>query len=164
MVEYISSWKNFAGGVFEMQVERSESNYQMKVNADKDCLLMLMDTLTNNAKRHGFEGIWKPENIVNISLQHVKYNDKACLLVSMSNNGHPLKEGFTIYDYITRGRFDGDSGHTGLGGNHVYTIMKRHGGWLNLRNDKSWNFIIDMIFPIQGSLMVDFNDYEYEAI
>ena len=164
IIEYHSAWNNYASGVYRMRIEVDADGSPMTVEADKDLLMVLMDTLTDNAKRHGFAPEYNPYNLVNISLQHVVFNEIPCVLLSVSNNGYPLKEGFTIQDYITRGRFEGKNGRTGLGGNHVHTIVKKHGGWLNIRSDKSWNFIVDMLFPMVNSANNDFNDYDYEAI
>ena len=162
--EYHLAWNNYASGIYRMQTELDIDGNPMVVDADKDLLMILMDTVTDNAKRHGFGSSYHPENIVNISLQHVKYGEKPCVLLSVSNNGYPMDEGFTIQDYITRGSFKGEHGRTGLGGNHIHTIVKKHGGWLNIRNDKSWSFIVDMLFPMVDPSDEDFNDYDYEAI
>ena len=164
IIEYHSAWNNYASGVYRMRIEIDADGSPMTIEADKDLLMVLMDTLTDNAKRHGFAPEYNPNNLVNISLQHVVFNEIPCVLLSVSNNGYPLKEGFTIQDYITRGRFEGKNGRTGLGGNHVHTIVKKHGGWLNIRSDKSWNFIVDMLFPMVNFANDDFNDYDYEAI
>jgi signal transduction histidine kinase len=164
IIEYHSAWNNYASGVYRMRIEIDADGCPMTIEADKDLLMVLMDTLTDNAKRHGFAPEYNPNNLVNISLQHVVFNEIPCVLLSVSNNGYPLKEGFTIQDYITRGRFEGKNGRTGLGGNHVHTIVKKHGGWLNIRSDKSWNFIVDMLFPMVNFANDDFNDYDYEAI
>ena len=162
--EYFMAWNNYASGIYRMQIEVATDGIQMGIHANSDWLMVLMDTLTDNAKRHGFGSDYDPNNLVNLSLQHVKYNGIPCVLLSVSNNGNPLDEGFSIHDYITRGRFSGSSGRTGLGGNHVYTIVKKHGGWLNIRSDKSWNFIVDILFPMANSINEDFNDYDYEAL
>lgn len=62
-----------------------------------------------------------------------------------------MTDGFTIEDYITKGRFNSETGRTGLGGYHVFSIVKAYGGFLNLSSDPNWPFIVDILIPVSSS-------------
>ena len=75
-------------------------------------------------------------------------DDKKYVLLSVSNNGKPFPKDFSIEKYISRGEFCGDTGRTGLGGNHVYNIAKSHSGFINLTSDDEWNVIVEVLIPL----------------
>ena len=79
IIEYHSAWNNYASGVYRMRIEVDADGTPMTIEADKDLLMVLMDTLTDNAKRHGFAPEYNPDNLVNISLQHVIFNEIPCV-------------------------------------------------------------------------------------
>lgn len=82
----------------------------------------------------------------------------------MSNNGDPIAEGFTIEDYISRGRYTSSTGRSGLGGHHVYQIAKGHRGFLYLDINKVWNMIVEVLLPIESTFLNDIPAYDKECI
>ena len=75
-------------------------------------------------------------------------DEKKFVLLSVANNGKPFPKDFSIEKYISRGEFCGESGRTGLGGNHIYNITKAHKGFINLTNDGEWNVIVEILLPV----------------
>ena len=118
-----------------------------------------LDCIFKNAQRHGFKNRFSEENKVSISLSEVNHLDKPFVCISIANNGEPFPESFTIKDFIKRGKVAGDSGKTGLGGYHVYSIIKRLGGFLNLTNDGNGEVIFELLIPAPGLSIKNINTY-----
>ena len=129
---------------------------------------ILMDTLIDNAWRHGFEqGNYNAENgnMIAVRISPVLLEERQFLLLSVMNNGRPLDEHYKVKDYIERGNFKGDSGRTGLGGNHVYTITKRHNGFFALSREQDWSFVADILLPVDNPGNTLFNtEYDGEYV
>ena len=68
------------------------------------------------------------------------------------------EDDFTLQRYISRGEFCGESGRTGLGGNHVYSIAKRHDGFINLTSIPEWPVIIEVLIPVEYDADVESNN------
>lgn len=110
---------------------------------------VMMDNIFRNAYRHGFNRTASPENKVGVFLSEVSVDGAAYLLMSIRNNGRPLESGFTVHDYIKRGKSGGRTGNSGQGGHDIYQIVKKFRGHLALRSDPEWNFIIDILLPLE---------------
>ena len=113
-----------------------------------DFMKVLLDTLLDNVYRHGFDRFKSPNHKVRISTSYVSMDEKKFVLLSVANNGKPFPKDFSIEKYISRGEFCGESGRTGLGGNHIYNITKAHKGFINLTNDGEWNVIVEILLPV----------------
>lgn len=160
---YSDSYRNFGSGCFELIVAESDSD--LEVCTDADLLKLLLDTILDNATRHGFGKNYKTENRVEILLQPVRYDNRQFAMMTVRNNGQPLSENFKLSDYISKGRFDGESGRTGLGGFHVYTIAKKHNGFLSISSDDSWGMIVDILIPLESKNETErFVTYEKECV
>ncbi len=169
--QFMKSWRIVGKKEFSLQlmpIDNSLNN--VTIYADTDKLKLLLETLLDNTYRHGFNkgDLQVPGgNLATISLDLVRYQETTFLKFSVMNNGKPLAAGFTINDFITKGRFSKESGNTGLGGNHVYSITKAHGGYLAINSDKEWNFIVDILLPVD-SMSIDtsiiVNNYESECL
>ena len=110
---------------------------------------VMMDNIFRNAYRHGFNRIASPENKVGVFLSEVSMHGLNHLLMSIRNNGKPLESGFTVHDFILRGKTGVSTGNSGQGGHDIYQIVKKFKGYLSLRSDKEWNFIIDILLPLE---------------
>lgn len=148
---YADAWENYGGNYFKL-VLRNYIDKDIDVNFDKTLLTVLFDSILSNAARHGFHknSHYTNDNRVVISLTLRSFQDKAYVLISVANNGDPIKEGFTLNDYITKGRFTADSGRSGLGGYHIHKITKGHDGYLYIHSNKTWNVIVDILLPAEG--------------
>lgn len=163
IANYISSWNNFGNKCFKTSFENYISEDTV-VFAAPDMLAVLMDTLFDNAVRHGFLKQFHEENRVEVSLSNVCYEGEPFVVLSVRNNGKPIEEGFTIEDYISKGRYGEQSGRTGLGGNHVYSIAKGNKGYLYLGRNEDWNVIVDVLIPLKSDNVEMLSEYEYECI
>ena len=151
--------------ILDFRADIATYDEKIPVNVDETMLQVMMDSLFENARRHGFKKEVNEKNQVYILLDKVLYNDRSYALLSVRNNGLPFAEGFTVKDYISKGRFSGKSGRTGLGGYHVYTIAKKHDGFLNIRSDEEWNVIVDVLLPLRdGDNENIFTSYEYDTV
>ena len=89
-----------------------------------------------------------PENKVSIELNIVKYEGRNYLNISVCNSGNAVEDGFTIYDYVSRGRCGKTTGNTGQGGYDIYQIVKKFNGYIGMRSSEKWKFIIDILLPV----------------
>lgn len=158
--EYVRAWGNFDNTTDYRVIIQDETKGDIHLNADPIMLWIALDTLLENAYRHGFrEGNYTaPEgNLVCIRLNPVLMDEKPFVQIAVMNNGQKAPDGYTIEDFKTRGHYVGDSGHTGLGGNHVYTVAHRMGGFIAYRTEMNWPFIIDVLLPVFGDCSTEFN-------
>ena len=158
---YIYSWRNFGSDIFELSYHSNVSD-DTYIKVDADMFRVLFDTILRNAYKHGFYAQGTPDNKVEITTSFVRKEDREYILVEFANNGVPFPKGFDINQYIKRGAFAGDTGNTGLGGYHIYSIVKRHDGFLNLADSKAWPVIIEVLIPVDvyGEIDTDkFIDY-----
>lgn len=158
---YIYSWRNFGSDIFELSYHSNVSD-DTYIKVDADMFRVLFDTILRNAYKHGFYAQGNPDNKVEITMSFVRKEDREYILVEFANNGAPFPKGFDINQYIKRGAFAGDTGNTGLGGYHIYSIVKRHDGFLNLADSKAWPVIIEVLIPVDvyGEIDTDkFIDY-----
>lgn len=163
ITSYIRSWNNFGNKCFLTNIEKYVSD-DMIVYAAPDMMAVLMDTLFDNAVRHGFNKKYSDENVVSVCISLVKYNDEPFALLSVRNNGIPIESGFTLEDYISKGRYGENTGRTGLGGNHVYAIAKGNKGFLYLGTNETWNVFVDILIPAKFDDVDNLMEYNYECI
>ena len=162
---YVDAWNNYGGEYFELSAQnRLDSNIRMSF--DKTLLTVMLDSILNNAIRHGFHKRknYTEHNMVQISLSVVEYNGLPYMLLEIANNGDSIDEGFSIEDYISRGRYTASTGRSGLGGYHVYQIAKGHKGFLHLDSNKVWNMIVEVLLPIESTMLNNIPTYDNECV
>ena len=157
--EYMQSWTNINHQFFKTELISNLSYDNVCVRGNATLLRIALDCIFKNAQRHGFQNRFSEENKVSISLSEVNHLDKPFVCISIANNGEPFPESFTIKDFIKRGKAAGNYGKTGLGGYHVYSIIKRLGGFLNLTNDGNGEVIFELLIPAQGLSVKNINTY-----
>lgn len=162
---YVNGWNNYGDNYFRLSI-KNEVECLCLVVFDKTMLTVMLDSILGNAARHGFHKRknYTPDNEVEINLSLREFNNKPYVLIEAANNGDPLPEGFTIQDYITKGRYDAESGRSGLGGYHVYQIVKGHKGYLYIDSNKIWNTIIDILLPVEKVNIENLVPYEQKCI
>lgn len=148
--DYVAAWNNYGPGYFDVDIENHLEGME-EIAIDKTLLTVMLDSILDNAGRHSFEKRKCAENKVVISLDCVNESGNSYIVISIANNGKPFAEGFTIDDYISRGRYSAISGRSGLGGYHVYQVTKGHKGLLSISSNAEWNVIIDILIP-EGSI------------
>lgn len=162
---YVDAWNNYGGEYFELSIQNSLRE-NIILSFDKTLLTVMFDSILNNAIRHGFHKRknYTEHNIVQINVSVVEYNLASYLLLSIANNGAPIVNGFTIEDYVSRGRYTASTGRSGLGGHHVYQIVKGHKGYMCLESNKMWNMIVEILLPIKSTNFNGIPIYENECI
>ncbi len=161
--DYVDAWKNYGSNCFALDVF-DELDEKLDLSYDKGLLTVMLDSILNNAVRHGFHKRKDIGNQVLIHLSEVAYEDSPYLLLSIANNGEAMSAGFSIEDYVSRGRYTASTGRTGLGGYHVYQIVKGHNGYLRLDSNKQWNVIVEVLLPINTTSVNELPIYENECI
>lgn len=162
--EYYSSLQNCNRSIFKIEYN-SELSDDTTFDIDEDVMRIMLDTILDNAYRHGFKKAKNIDARVGISTSCKKVNGNDYVLIEVANNGLPFPNDLTYEKFITRGEFCGENGHTGLGGNHIYNIIKLHDGYLNITKSAKWNIIFDILIPIEYISDEDMNnitDYENE--
>ena len=146
----VSSFSNLTFGIVpRLEVTGVDDGLTAKVN---DTLFAVMvDNIMRNAYRHGFNKKISKDNKVLVTLDVVSRAEKNYLQMSICNNGNPIEDGFSIYDFVSRGKKGRATGNTGQGGYDIYQIVKKFDGFLGLRSTPDWNFIIDVLIPVSGT-------------
>ena len=161
---YISTFSSLPFGI-DPTVEKARIDTDTKVRIDKSLFTVMLDNILRNAYRHGFDKKVSPENKVSIELDTVKYNGRDYLNISVCNSGKAVEDGFTIYDYVSRGRYGESTGNTGQGGYDIYQIVKKFDGYLGMRSSEKWNFIIDILVPVYNVNLESIKTpYEYGTL
>ena len=101
------------------------------VNIAPEDLRIMLDTIIDNARRHGFS---EDESYKNIFIQ--LFVDASCkyFIVDIFNNGKPLPYGINKERYGLKGEKAGENAHTGLGGYRVKSIVEHYGGDYNIED------------------------------
>ncbi len=167
IVEYVKhyqeAWYNYSGNYFNLSFNNNIGANQI-VRFDGKLMKVALDAILTNAERHGFNKRRRDENQVEISLSLEQYESKPYLVIRVANNGAPFKKGFSLGDYIARGRYSATSGRSGLGGYHVYQITKGHQGYLYIDSNKIWNVIVEILIPVTDVETSNLLEYEHECI
>lgn len=145
---YTESWSNLGYSVFELAYHSGISD-SVSIKIDEDMFRVIFDTVLRNAYKHGFGAQRSSDNKVYIETSLVTYNDTEYVLLGIANNGTPFPKELTIEKYVKRGGFAGVTGNTGLGGYHVYSIVKRHNGFFNISSSQAWGAIVEMLVPVE---------------
>lgn len=163
--QYITSYGNFSSGYFK--VSYAEGNADKGVAyVDEDMIKLLLDTIMDNAGRHGFGKKSDKDNLVQVRLDFYKYKDHPYYRISVMNNGKPKNPDYSVRDFISRANFDGESGRTGLGGYHIHQIARKHNGFVGIDSSKEWGFIVNVLIPVKsgsksGNVKYITDDKEY---
>ena len=163
--EYLESWKNYGGYCFRISCS-NKINRDAIVTVDKMLITVMIDSILSNAIRHGFHKRkdYTPDNQVQICLTEELFDGKAYVVLRIANNGDKIDDQITIYDYIKKGKYSSSTGRSGLGGYHVYQIVKRHNGYLYLDSNKEWNTIVEILLPSDNSVLCNLIKYEHECV
>lgn len=173
--QYITSWRNCGGSIYMDITLNSYIDKDTIVEIDPNQTILQMDAIFDNAKRHGFvkdrrfvekeTGLSGDRNHMQLTLQRVVWDDRVWVLLSIANNGKPLPDDMSPEDFASKGRFSQETGRSGLGGYHIYTIAKENKGHICVRRSKEWNFIIDiLIFTPEQEGIRELDTYNHSII
>ena len=154
IADYVRAWANFMSTTDYQVIIQDATDGDVILEIDPMMFRIALDTLIENASMHGFRdgNYTAPDgNLVCIRISPVLVDEKPFLQVSVMNNGLEAPADYNIEVFRSRGVYIGDSGHTGLGGNHVDTIAHRSGGYIAYRTEMEWPFIIDILLPVKES-------------
>ena len=166
--QYCNAWGNFGTDTFDLQYEFASeafgSDRETTIKVDKDLFFSMLDCILINANEHGFHKRKKDGNLVIIEVKPVTYKDEKFVLVRVANNGDKFPDGYGLRDYISLGVTGGNASKDGMGGYHVYTIAKKHDGFVSIENDEEF-VSVNVLLPIYlTSNNTKFEEYEGECL
>lgn len=162
--QYMHSWKNFGYNSFDIRPIKMEVSEDTKVEIDQTLFYTMLDCIFINAHQHGFNKRKTPDNEVVVSVEGVIYKEKQYVRISISNNGNPLPDGFTVKDFASRSVVGINSSQDGIGGDHVCKIAHHFGGLISIDSESGW-LTFNILLPVYlTSNETVFNDYETECI
>ena len=159
--EYIEACRELSITSYQIEYETSIDD-DTTICVNDDMFRYLLDTILDNVYRHGFEQKDAIGAMVRISTTPTLIDEKPYLLLTIANNGNPLADDFSMEKFIGRGECCGDTRHTGLGGYHIYHIIKNHDGYLNITASSAWPVIYEILIPIEDSFEDDTKLLNYE--
>lgn len=127
-------------------------------------LYTALDCILINAHQHGFLKQGKDTNHVLIELKAVTIKDEKYALISVSNNGEPLPDGFTLQDFAARGIVGLNSSQDGLGGYHIASIAHLHDGFIAIEKSTEWLSFHILIPTYINAKETVFDEYECEYL
>ena len=152
--QYVASYDYYSKRLFKLSFVGALEDKGFAC-VDVDMLKLQMDTILDNAGRHGFCRESGTGNLVQIQLDYYMYKGLPYYRISVMNNGKPKNPDYSIQDFISRGKFDGESGRTGLGGYHIFQIAKKHDGFVGIDSNSEWGFIVNVLIPVQQGQEID---------
>jgi hypothetical protein len=82
--------------MLDCHADMTSTDDELLVDVDTTMLQVLMDSLFENARRHGFRKEVNESNQIFLVLSKVLFNEQPFALISVRNNGLPFPDGFTI--------------------------------------------------------------------
>lgn len=100
----------------------------LSIHAQKEALIRILDNIFSNAKEHGF--VDPDFKYYEINITCFRRRDDSHIVIAVSNNGEPLKEGLNPSQVLEYGYSSqsGINGHMGLGGSEISSIMSKLNG------------------------------------
>jgi|GEM_PF-511992 ATPase/histidine kinase/DNA gyrase B/HSP90 domain protein len=95
------------------------------ITFSKDALAMVLNNIISNACTHGFAGSEGVNNKIRMDIK----SDGTSYVLTVANNGAPLKKDFTQDDVFIYGQTSGNTNeHFGIGGYEIKKLMKEFDG------------------------------------
>jgi type I restriction enzyme M protein len=125
---------------FTSEIENSAFIFFSKVN-----FYEVLDSILNNAQRHGFSAINKSNKVV-ISVSS-NQND---VIISVANNGKPMPENLTSDLYFMNGWSDGPTKNTGIGGYRIKELVEHFdsGAHAKLINEPKEKYPVKLVITL----------------
>ena len=138
---------------FQIRIEKGlgvEEVKDIKASIDKNKFETIIDNLIVNAINHGFKEKVKKQFQIVFEVDFINENETNFILIKYKNDGRPFPEEFTFEDFIQRGKKAGENAKTGIGGDRINRIIKRHNGiFRSLEPDKTsiYNINFEILIP-----------------
>jgi len=116
---------------YQIRVERGlgvEEVKELRALVDKNKFEVAIDNLITNAIKHGFEKKAKKNYLLIFEVDLITEDETTYLMIKYKNNGLPLPKDFTFDDFVQRGKKAGKNGRSGIGGDRISRIVRRHKG------------------------------------
>ena len=127
------------------EVNSSDGDQPLSITFSKEALAMVLNNIVNNACTHGFEGRDTEHNKIRLAI-HAHGTD--CIL-TVSNNGAPLKDDFQKEDVFVYGQTSGEAQeHFGIGGYEIKRLMNEFEGDVELvaNSESEYSVTYKLIF------------------
>lgn len=130
----------------EIVFEPSEDIKDLSIKYDKNILIIMLNSILDNAVDHGFPEEYKCEKP---TIKFIATKIDGFLLLKICNNGKPITFGEDYYK--SRGAFSGPTGHTGLGGYQINKYAEMFGGYVRIPDvkDREWNTEIHLYINLK---------------
>ena len=145
MEEYIQ-WLKDDTDNFDTLFYYENNAKDAKLFFNKMILEYCLESLVNNAKRHGFTGF---TGLKMIKFVVNPYPEGQYIVLTVENSGNKVAEGFSSELYKAKGGKCGPYAHSGRGGHYVARVMAKAGGDLVVfTTDPDWSFVVKLIIPL----------------
>lgn len=136
-------WNNEGEG--EADANKTDVIKQTSITFSKEALTTVLDNIRNNACTHGFQGRPNEQNKIKFTIDA---HGTDCIL-TVSNNGAPLKDDFQKEDVFVYGQTSGEvQEHFGIGGYEIKRLMNEFEGDVELlaSSDSEYSVAYKLIF------------------
>lgn len=121
---------------------KSNERISTNISFNRDNLKEIIDLVVENAERHGFSKKQKSTNEIVIRVAYPP--DSGYILLSIKNNGQPMRMDFTEEHFFANGIFSGETGNTGIGGFRIKEIIEKLGGKVHLINNPQSEYPVEI--------------------
>lgn len=160
--DYSSSLNNMEFSNIYSSLTDIDISEEITISGNEDLIRVLLDTAFLNVYKHAFIDKGSDDNKVLLGCHIVEFEEKPYACIRIANNGKHLD--ISIEDYVAKGAVAGETGNTGKGGYHIYTIAKKHGGFINLTSSLEWPFILEVLLPVDNIDNSNFEVYESKCV
>lgn len=125
-----------------------EMEYWAKIVFPPKALLRVFENIVSNAVVHGFTDPDRKDYKILISQQLVDVN---CWIITVSNNGESISDGFDVqktfeYGYTTKS----SEGHSGIGAYQIDELMKKFGGSVEIISTPEDLYTVTYVLKFNG--------------
>lgn len=160
--DYSSSLNNMEFSNIYSILTDIDISEEITISGNEDLIRVLLDTAFLNVYKHAFIDKGSDDNKVLLGCHIVEFEEKPYACIRIANNGKHLD--ISIEDYVAKGAVAGETGNTGKGGYHIYTIAKKHGGFIYLTSSLEWPFILEVLLPVDNIDNSNFEVYESKCV
>lgn len=129
----------------EADANKTDVIKQPSITFSKEALTRVLDNIRNNACTHGFQGRPNEQNKIKLTIDA---HGTDCIL-TVSNNGAPLKDDFKKEDVFVYGQTSGETEeHFGIGGYEIKRLMNEFEGDVELvaNSESEYSVAYKLIF------------------
>lgn len=124
---------------------------KLYILGNEELLSIALGNIVENAEKHAFTQTGK-EYKLEFRLGIFWKKNETAIKLEVVNNGEPFPEKFGFEKLIRKHASAGSTANTGLGGFHIYEIIKRHGGKFDLITEReitqSYTTMYEILIPV----------------